>query len=81
MARPKKISLLQGHRKAIGFGKEALPQPDSNAGRPAIPDQPIEVLLKDIPAHIVKKAWFTLSHILPESGATIVDSGCNTGEM
>ncbi len=81
MARPKKISLLQGHRKAIGFGKEDLPQSEQTQTKTDMPAQPLEELLKDIPPHIVKKAWFTLSHILPDSGSTVVDAGCNTGAM
>lgn len=38
-------------------------------------------LLKDIPPHIVKKAWFTMAHALLNPGAQILDAGCNTGEM
>lgn len=38
-------------------------------------------LLKDIPPHIVKKAWFTMSHALLNPGAQVLDAGCNTGEM
>ncbi len=38
-------------------------------------------LLKDIPPHIVKKAWFTMSHALLNSGAVVVDAGCRTGDM
>lgn len=38
-------------------------------------------LLKDIPPHIVKKAWFTMSHALLNPGAQILDAGCNTGAM
>lgn len=38
-------------------------------------------LLKDIPPHIVKKAWFTMSHALLNPGAQVLDAGCNTGAM
>ena len=38
-------------------------------------------LLKDIPPHIVKKAWFVMSHALLDSGSKILDVGCNTAEM
>ncbi|OIN85816.1 MAG: hypothetical protein AUJ12_07715 [Alphaproteobacteria bacterium CG1_02_46_17] len=82
MASAGKISLLQGHRKAIGFGKQHVPSPETQGEEQESPAHaPIEILLKDIPPHIVKKAWFTLSHILPDSGAKILDSGCKDGMM
>lgn len=81
MARPKKLSLSQGHRKAIGFGKEDIPPPVQ--GKPPLPavTEPIDALLKDIPPHVVKKAWFTLAHLLLDSGAKVVDAGCHDGAM
>ncbi len=82
MARAGKISLLQGHRKAIGFGKQNAPSPVTvGEDKEHIEHAPLEVLLKDIPPHVVKKAWFTLSHILPSDGAKILDSGCKDGMM
>lgn len=88
MARPKNISLSQGHRKAIGFGKDDVPPMKATAPLPADPKpketkEPatLDELLSGIPAHIIKKAWFTLSHILPEPGAKIVDAGCHDGAM
>ena len=38
-------------------------------------------LLKDIPPHIVKKAWFTMAHALLNPGAKVLDAGCNTGDV
>lgn len=38
-------------------------------------------LLRDIPYHTVRRAWFTLSHILLDDGAQVLDMGCNTGEL
>jgi ubiquinone/menaquinone biosynthesis C-methylase UbiE len=38
-------------------------------------------LLHDIPPHIVKKAWFTMSHALLNPGSVVLDSGCSSGEM
>ncbi|MFA7276199.1 MAG: methyltransferase domain-containing protein [Pseudobdellovibrionaceae bacterium] len=38
-------------------------------------------LLHDIPPHIVKKAWFTMSHALLNMGAVVLDAGCRTGDM
>ncbi len=38
-------------------------------------------LLKDIPESTVKKAWFTLAHLLLSDGAHIADIGCTDGKM
>jgi SAM-dependent methyltransferase len=38
-------------------------------------------LAKEIPSHIIKKAWFCLSHLLLDSDATIIDAGCLDGKM
>lgn len=36
-------------------------------------------LLKDVPYVIVRRAWFTLSHLLLDEGSNVVDMGCDTG--
>lgn len=38
-------------------------------------------ILKDIPYEVVRKAWFTLSHLLLDDGAHVVDMGCEDGQM
>lgn len=38
-------------------------------------------LLKEVPYATVRRAWFTMSHMLLDEGARIVDMGCNTGEL
>lgn len=38
-------------------------------------------LLKDVEPEIIRKAWFTLSHLLLEEGAKVLDVGCDDGEM
>lgn len=38
-------------------------------------------LLKDIPYEMVRKAWFTLSHILLDEGAKVVDFACEDGTL
>src|SRR5690606_12006859 len=38
-------------------------------------------LLKGIPYEVVRKAWFTLSHLLLDDGAHIADMGCGDGQM
>ncbi|MCC7304985.1 MAG: methyltransferase domain-containing protein, partial [Alphaproteobacteria bacterium] len=38
-------------------------------------------LLKEIDAASIHKAWFTLSHLLLDEGAKVVDMGCNDGAV
>lgn len=37
--------------------------------------------LKDLPVETVKKAWFTMSHIMVDPGAHVIDMGCSDGAM
>jgi SAM-dependent methyltransferase len=87
--RLKKESLSQGHRKAMGFDNgatgpvvEATP---SGEGYARVMERfftsDLSQLLNDIPPHIVKKAWFTMSHALLNPGSIVLDAGCRTGEM
>lgn len=38
-------------------------------------------LLKDIEPDTVRRAWFTMSHLLLDEGARVVDMGCNEGSL
>jgi len=38
-------------------------------------------LLKDISPEDIRKGWFTLSHLLIDDGATVVEMGCGNGIM
>ncbi|PCI56094.1 MAG: methyltransferase [Alphaproteobacteria bacterium] len=38
-------------------------------------------MLKDIPYDVVHRAWFTLSHLLLDEGAKVLDMGCGDGEL
>lgn len=38
-------------------------------------------LLKDIPSEIIRKAWFTVSHLLLTDDSKVVDMGCDDGTM
>ncbi len=50
-----------------------------------VKDDPIDYIqernkmLKDIPYKEVRRAWTTLSHLLLNDGATVLDMGCNNG--
>lgn len=39
------------------------------------------ILLKDIPYDRVRKAWFTMAHVLIDENAKILDMGCGDGEQ
>ncbi|MBL4804840.1 MAG: class I SAM-dependent methyltransferase [Alphaproteobacteria bacterium] len=39
------------------------------------------LLLKDIEPKVIRKAWFTLSHLLLEEGSHVIDMGCDDGAM
>ena len=39
------------------------------------------LLLKNIDAATIRKAWFTLSHLLLDEGAHVIDMGCDDGAM
>jgi len=76
-------SLRVGHNKAVGSLEEP---PMRKAGtsetvvKRTFLDERAE-LLKDIPTHVIKKAWFTLAHTLLEPNAKIIDAGCADGIM
>lgn len=40
-----------------------------------------KTLLRDIPAPIIRKAWFSLSHLLLEEGSLVADIGMGHGKM
>ena len=39
------------------------------------------LLLKDVDPAVIRKAWFTLSHLLLDEGAHVIDMGCDDGAM
>ena len=80
---PKRI-LSAGHRKASGAGKEAEAAERSRNRMIVADSNPLKdryELLRDIPRTTIRKAWFTLSHLLLEPGSKIVDMGCQGGAM
>ena len=38
-------------------------------------------LLEDVPYTVVKKAWFTLSHLLLDEGSKVANLGCGDGQL
>jgi SAM-dependent methyltransferase len=80
-------SLKSGHRKATRHSGNApahAPQPSE----PSAPSSPHDALrherqdlINAVRKPTVKKAWFTMAHLLLESGARIVDVGSKDGAM
>ncbi len=65
--------------------------PDSGTTQPAPPNpsarNPDELiaeykaLLASVPEPVIRKAWFTMAHLILQPGARIVDMGCSEGAM
>lgn len=79
MAQAKVSKLRDGHRKALGFeDSSAEPKPLS---RELEKYYERHQHLKDLPAGTIRKAWFTMSHLLLHPGARVVDMGSNDGAV
>ncbi|HEY8189097.1 MAG TPA: class I SAM-dependent methyltransferase, partial [Micavibrio sp.] len=68
------------------FGIESEDKvPSRPRARPIVPvSNPLKeryALLQKLPNSTIRKAWFTLAHLLLEPGATVVDMGCQNGAM
>jgi 2-polyprenyl-3-methyl-5-hydroxy-6-metoxy-1,4-benzoquinol methylase len=75
-------TLRAGHRKALGLSEQNNTQRDPSAMPPAAEKYYAKhPQLKRIPPHIVRKAWFTMSHLLLQPGAHVGDMGCEDGAM
>lgn len=69
-------TLSEGHNVAASTeGLLSAPPLSLNKYYQSHPD------LQDIPASVIKKAWFTMSHLMLSPGSRVVDMGCDTGEM
>ncbi len=75
--------LSAGHRKALGLpGLQERPDEEKqqvDASLSAYYDR--HELLQDIPAGVIRKAWFTMAHLILEPQARVVDIGCADGIM
>lgn len=40
-----------------------------------------DMLLKDVDAAVIRKAWFNLSHLLLDEGSKVIDMGCDDGAV
>lgn len=78
MATAGQPSLTTGHKKATD--KDTAKGVSQQRVAYLFPEEQA-ALLKSIPVHIIKKAWFLHAHLLLNSGAVIVDVGCEDGTM
>ncbi len=89
-------TLKEGHSKAIGeLSSSSSPMPVTEIQSPLInpaneylidtvsTEQRLKraALMKTVPKRIIKRAWFTLSHLLLDDGAKVIDAGCGDGAM
>lgn len=82
MSKQKRKSLSDGLSKATGFSSApARIEGTSETVVNRTFTGEARQLLKDIPVHLIKKAWFTLSHTLLDPNAHVIDAGCSDGRM
>ncbi len=76
-------TLRQGHRRALGLSEQDNTETKSPSAMPPAAERYFakHPELKTIPPHIVRKAWFTMSHLLLPPGSLIGDMGCEEGHM
>ena len=70
-------SLSQGHNVAASV-EDAIKLPPPKSLYKYYQSHPD---LQDIPASVIKKAWFTMSHLILSPGSRVVDMGCRQGKM
>lgn len=75
-----KPKLSDGHKRAIGLEKAAQ-FGDRKLSRHAREYLDRNEALKDLPLSIIRRAWFSMAHLLLAPGAHVVDMGCRDGDM
>ncbi len=85
MAQTAQLSLRNKHMGAHSPTDEESPSTDARVEESQHPANKAfyerHDLLRNIPPKTIKKAWFTLSHMLLEPGAHLLDMGCGNGEI
>jgi SAM-dependent methyltransferase len=74
--------------KSLRAAHPDTPEPSPDSVRPAAPLNAVikaytdkHPLLKDIPSHFIRDAWFTTAHMMLKPGAKVADMGCHDGIM
>lgn len=85
MAGVKKRTLRDGHKKALGLDQDDSVRATRQQPKPKIPDSnPLQdryQRLAHLPDATVRRAWFTLAHLMVQPGSTILDLGCGGGKL
>jgi len=74
---------LKNHIRIIGSPADA-PSPSPTTTDLRTPDEIMaeyKALLNSVPDAVIRKAWFTMSHLILAPGAKILDMGCAEGSM
>jgi ubiquinone/menaquinone biosynthesis C-methylase UbiE len=78
-------SSLKNHLKIISEpdnpSSQKLPSPPIPAKSPEEAIAEYQALLNSVPNAVIRKAWFTMAHLVLSPGARIVDMGCSDGSM
>lgn len=79
-----RISLRNKHLAVLSPSNDKTPPQavarETRTGESYAPEKQLE-LLQPCDAAIIKKAWFTKSHLLLDPGSRVVDMGCGDGAM
>ncbi len=70
-----KQTLRKGHLKALGFDKDKATEKRHVSSTLENYYQKHEEL-RGIPGHVIRKAWFTMAHMILAPGAKVADMGC-----
>jgi len=62
-------------------GKADLQKPPSSPKSLEANIQEYKAILASIPDAVIRKAWFTMAHLILKPGAKIIDIGCSEGAM
>jgi len=75
---------LKNHIKIISGPESAPPLQTPTTSPSKTPEESIaeyKALLNSVPDAVIRKAWFTMSHLVLQPGARIVDIGSSEGSM
>lgn len=80
----KSQSLSKNHRETFGLAPDDDDPEQNRPPRSSVINEDYFARhedLKDIPVRDIRKAWFTMAHLVLSPGAKVVDMGCNHGRV
>ncbi len=75
---------LKNQIRMISQPENGLDQSVASAEPTKTPDEAMaeyQALMNSVPEAVIRKAWFTMSHLMLQPGSKIVDMGCAEGSM